>query len=124
MLDCSTGKIQRNRLEPPAEGLEKLAASTMQEVLQRPQVGRNDNFFALGGDSIRATQVLVRLAKILEIEIPLITLFKKPTVMLLAAELARLQGEQEIESLAAALAKLPPGEAARLLLRVDSEGGA
>jgi len=122
-----TGKVQRiglaDRLvralavpyEPPAEGLERLAAATFEEVLQRRMVGRNDNFFTLGGDSIRGTQVVARLTKALGVELVPTTLFRHPTVALLAVELARLQEEQEIESLAAQLQSLPPEEAARLL---------
>jgi oxalate---CoA ligase len=125
-----TGKIQRiglaDRLarelasayEPPEEGLETLAAATIEQLLQRSPIGRHDNFFALGGDSIRATQVLVRLGDTLGCEIPSVLLFDHPTVALLAAKLARLQ-EKEIESLAAELAKLPPEEAARLLGEVS-----
>ncbi len=125
-----TGKIQRiglaDRLarelasayEPPEEGLETLAAATIEQLLQRSSIGRHDNFFALGGDSIRATQVLVRLGDTLGCEIPSVLLFDHPTVALLAAKLARLQ-EEEIESLAAELAKLPPEEAARLLGEVS-----
>jgi oxalate---CoA ligase len=128
-----TGKLQRIGLaerlakelavpyEPPVEGLEQLAATTVEQVLQLQRVGRNDNFFALGGDSIRAMQVVTRLIKALGVEIPPTALFRRPTPALLATELARLQEEQEIESLAAELQKLPPEEAARLLK--EASGG-
>ena len=126
-----TGKVQRvglaDRLarelvvpyEPPEEGLETMAAAAFEQVLQ-PPIGRHDNFFALGGDSIRATQVLARLAHCLGCEIPPVTLFHYPTVVLLAAELARLQ-EKKIRSLAAELTKLPPETAARLLREVNED---
>jgi acyl-CoA synthetase (AMP-forming)/AMP-acid ligase II/acyl carrier protein len=122
-----TGKLQRiglaDRLakelavdyEVPAEGIEHLAATLFEELLQCRRVGRNDNFFALGGDSLRATRVHVRLAEALGVEIRPTLLFRYPTVALVAAELARLQEEQEIEFLAAQLEKLPPAEAALLL---------
>ena len=78
----STGKVQRaglaDRLAPefavtyerPAKGLEQLSAVVFESVLQLDRVGRNDNFFALGGDSIGAMQVVARLVKVLDIEIP------------------------------------------------------
>ena len=87
-----TGKLQRMDLahrlaeeldpayEPPAD-----------------RVGRSDNFFALGGDSIRAMQVVARLMKALGVEIPPTALFHHPTPASLAIDLARLQQEQETE---------------------------
>lgn len=122
-----TGKLQRIGLaerfaqdlcvayEPPAEGMEQLTASIIEQVLPGQRVGRNDNFFALGGDSIRAMQVVARLVKTLGLEIPPTAVFQKPTVAQLAEELARLQEEQEIVTLVQELRKLPPEEAERLL---------
>ena len=60
-------------------------------------------------------QIVARLIKALGVEIPSMTLFRRPTPALLAAELGRLQEEKEIESLAAELRKLPREEAERLL---------
>ena len=122
-----TGKVQRiglaDRLikdlavayEPPHEGLEQLAASLFEQVLSCPRAGRHDNFFALGGDSLRAMQVVARLVKSLALEIPPTTLFRRPTPAQLAAELFRLQEELEVQILAVELGRLPPEEVARLL---------
>jgi acyl-CoA synthetase (AMP-forming)/AMP-acid ligase II/acyl carrier protein len=127
-----TGKVQRiglaDRLkqelsvpyEEPAEQLELLAAATFEQILKLDRIGRNDNFFTLGGDSIRATQVVARLMNALGLEISPATLFRRPTPALLAIELARLREEHEIDTLAEQLRKLPPEEAARLL---DEEAG-
>lgn len=126
-----TGKPQRtelaNRLvqeltvayERPAECLEQLSATIFEQVLQLHRVGRNDNFFALGGDSIRAMQVVARLIKTLGVEIPSTTLFHHPTPVSLAIDLARLQQEPDIASLAAELQKLPQDEAARMLRKAS-----
>ncbi|KPV60118.1 tyrocidine synthetase [Paenibacillus sp. A3] len=70
----SSGKLDRKRLPEPAavggpaaefvppEGeLEELMASVWQEVLGGEAVGREDNFFHLGGDSIKAIQIASRL---------------------------------------------------------------
>ena len=122
-----TGKIQRNALAQqlrqelvvtyaaPDAGMEQLSAATFEEVLQRDHVGRNDNFFALGGDSIRAMQVVARLIKALGVDIPPTTLFRRPTPALLAVELTRLRAEQEIASLAAELQLLRREEVDHLL---------
>jgi acyl-CoA synthetase (AMP-forming)/AMP-acid ligase II/acyl carrier protein len=121
-----TGKIQRiglaDRLaaalvvayEAPASDTERLVAATICEVLGREAVGRNDNFFSLGGDSLRATQVLTRLQHAWGFPIPVPTIFRCPTPALLANKLD-LMREPEIDALAAELEKLPPEERARLL---------
>ena len=123
-----TGKVQRiglaeklsHLLKPeyiPLETeMEVMVAQFWREILGLDQIGKHDNFFAVGGDSLRATQVVVRLLKALSIEIPQILIFQMPTVAQLAAELDRLQEEErEVLVLMAELQKLPADEAARLL---------
>lgn len=122
-----TGKVQRIGLEdrlaealaiayePPQGEAEEAVAAVFAEVLRLPQVGRQDNFFASGGDSIRAVQVLVRLEAQLGFLPPPTTVFRRPTPASLARELARLREERELESLAFALGELPLDEARKLL---------
>jgi acyl-CoA synthetase (AMP-forming)/AMP-acid ligase II/acyl carrier protein len=100
--------------EAPASDTERLVATTMGGVLGREQVGRNDNFFMLGGDSLRATRVLTRLQQALGLAIPIPLIFQCPTPALLAGKL-ELLAAAETDTLAAELAKLPPEEQARLL---------
>lgn len=47
--------------EPPANALEKDIAAIWQSVLKVDNIGRHDNFFALGGDSLLVAQVVSRL---------------------------------------------------------------
>jgi acyl-CoA synthetase (AMP-forming)/AMP-acid ligase II/acyl carrier protein len=122
-----TGKVQRIGLEdrlaaalaiayePPQGEAEEAVAAVFAEVLRLPQVGRHDNFFASGGDSIRAVQVLVRLEAELGFQPTPTTVFRRPTPASLARELGRLREERELEALAGALAELPEAEARKLL---------
>jgi acyl carrier protein len=122
-----TGKIQRIGMaarldqalsiayEPPVSDMEKRVAATIGEVLSRERIGREDNFFALGGDSLRATQVLARLKQMLGLELPVPLLFRLPTPALLGARLDELVASRELDQLVAALAALPPEEQTRLL---------
>ncbi|MFI6980996.1 amino acid adenylation domain-containing protein [Embleya sp. NPDC050154] len=53
--------------EPPRTDLERLIASVWQEALPagERELGRDDDFFALGGDSILATAIVGRLREVL-----------------------------------------------------------
>jgi acyl carrier protein len=123
-----TGKVQRIGLAeklihllkpeytPPETEMEVMVAQFWREILGLEQIGKHDNFFALGGDSLRATQVVVRLVKALNFEIPPMLIFQMPTVAQLAAGLDQRQKEEmEVSALIEELRKLPADEAARLL---------
>uniref|UniRef100_UPI002453D5B9 non-ribosomal peptide synthetase n=1 Tax=Nocardia neocaledoniensis TaxID=236511 RepID=UPI002453D5B9 len=71
-------------------GAERLVADAYGAVLGRSEVGADDDFFALGGDSLSATRVTARLGAELGVEVPLRLVFEAPTVHGLAA---RLGGE-------------------------------
>ncbi|HET8841978.1 MAG TPA: condensation domain-containing protein, partial [Ktedonobacteraceae bacterium] len=59
------------------------------EVLNRKDVGIYDNFFEVGGHSLLATQVVARLRRLMEVEVPLRALFESPTVVSLADRIAQ-----------------------------------
>ncbi|WP_420497844.1 phosphopantetheine-binding protein [Xenorhabdus khoisanae] len=63
--------------------MEIALAEIWQTLLEREQVGRHDNFFALGGHSLIAIQLLARMRE-KNMEIPLATLFTHPTLYELA----------------------------------------
>ena len=76
--------------QPPRTAAEKLLAEIWREVLGIARVGAFDDFFAVGGHSLRATQVVARVRAALGIELPLRAIFETPTL----AELA--QGVEEL----------------------------
>jgi acyl-coenzyme A synthetase/AMP-(fatty) acid ligase/acyl carrier protein len=75
----------RQSYAPPRSAAEQHIAAIWREVLGVDRVGVHDHFFDLGGNSIRVMQVHSRLSQAFEHSIPLVELFKYPTV----AELAR-----------------------------------
>ncbi|MBV9790782.1 MAG: amino acid adenylation domain-containing protein, partial [Chloroflexi bacterium] len=87
------GKLDRRALPSPSEygaedaayvapttELEHTIAEIWQAVLKVERIGIHDNFFERGGHSLMATQVVSRLRDALALEIPLRTLFEKPTI--------------------------------------------
>jgi acyl carrier protein len=77
-------KITENKYEAPRTEMEHKIAAIWQEVLKYKNVGIHDDFFELGGHSLLATQVMSRIKQLLNIEIPLRSLFETRTVSSLA----------------------------------------
>jgi acyl carrier protein len=64
----------------PRTELEQTIAAVWRTVLGRDQVGVHDNFFDLGGYSLLAVQLLLRLRTELSLELELVHLFQFPTI--------------------------------------------
>jgi phthiocerol/phenolphthiocerol synthesis type-I polyketide synthase E len=69
----------------PRTPLEGRLAALFGSVLGIERVGVHDDFFALGGHSLLGTQLLARLRREMQVELPLARLFEAPTVADLAA---------------------------------------
>jgi amino acid adenylation domain-containing protein len=106
------GKIDRLSLPAP-EGLERgegdgyVAPRTPVEeilcgiwaaVLGVERVGVRDDFFALGGHSLRAVQIVARLRDALGVSVPLPAIFQAHTVQALAAHVERAMGGTPAEA--------------------------
>jgi acyl-coenzyme A synthetase/AMP-(fatty) acid ligase len=81
----------REAVEPyvaPRSELESLIAGIWREVLEVERVGVHDNFFNLGGHSLLMIRVNSRLRETLRAELPVIEMFKYPTVSALAEHLS------------------------------------
>lgn len=76
----------------PRDGLEALVAQVWSEVLSRPVVGADDDFFAVGGHSLAAAQIAGRLSDALGVDVPVGAVFEAPTVRELAGSLASSLG--------------------------------
>ncbi|HGE1976866.1 TPA: non-ribosomal peptide synthase/polyketide synthase [Pseudomonas aeruginosa] len=96
------GKINRKALPLPdasavrdahvaPEGeLERAMAAIWSEVLKLGHIGRDDNFFELGGHSLLVTQVVSRVRRRLDLQVPLRTLFEHSTLRAYAQAVAQL----------------------------------
>ena len=70
--------------EKPIGETETWLASAWCDILGLVEVGRRDNFFALGGRSLQVTQMLTGVAERTGLVLPLKTLFDHPTLAQLA----------------------------------------
>ena len=75
--------------EPPNAGAEQKIAGIWQDVLRIGKVSANDNFFDLGGHSLLMTQVQTKLREAFDREVPVVDLFRYPTVSALAGYLSQ-----------------------------------
>lgn len=111
MPRTASGKLDRKALLAPTELAEESApASDASEVVAEPEsaleatiariwgdvlgvkrVGRDENFFLVGGHSLLAMRVVVRLREAFGIDLPAVALFTTPTVAGLAREIERRQ---------------------------------
>jgi amino acid adenylation domain-containing protein len=73
----------RPAYEAPDGASETRVAAAFARALALPAVGRDDDFFALGGDSFKA----IRAARELGGDLPVVELFRHPSVRALAAQL-------------------------------------
>jgi amino acid adenylation domain-containing protein len=75
----------------PRNPIEEELATIWSDVLGLDRVGVLDNFFALGGHSLIATQVVSRIRSIFEVNLPLRRLFDAPTIGELAEDIDALR---------------------------------
>lgn len=79
-------QLEANLIVPPRTPLEKSLAKIWCDVLKIEQLGVDDSFFELGGDSILSLRVRSKAAKE-GIDFPLEDIFRYPTVAALAARI-------------------------------------
>ena len=88
------GATEQGYVAPRTETERKIAA-VWQEVLSRERVGLQDDFFELGGHSLLATQVMSRVNRLFNVQMPLRRLFEARTVGGLAEHIASETQEEE-----------------------------
>jgi amino acid adenylation domain-containing protein len=101
----ASGKVDRKRLpapedtaageaytEPRGRTEELLASSVFAAVLGVERVGGTDDFFALGGNSLQATQLVARIREVFDVDVDLRTLYAASSVRELARAISERAG--------------------------------
>jgi amino acid adenylation domain-containing protein len=98
------------------------------EVLSLDRIGVHDNFFDLGGHSLAATRVVSQVIKKFQLEIPLQSLFRSPTIAQMAEVIAQSQANKidaaDLNRMLAELESLTDEQAQQIITqdtRVDAE---
>ncbi len=92
------GKVDRralpepNRFRPalaqefvaPTNTIEEQLAQAWRQILQVEPIGIHDNFFDLGGHSLLTVSLLAQIRETFQVDLPLLCLFKTPTIAGLA----------------------------------------
>jgi pristinamycin I synthase-3/4 len=77
-------EVKRAAVREPRTYEEEALCAQFAEILGLPRVGIDDNFFALGGQSILAIRLIARIRATLGVEIGIRNLFEAPTIVALA----------------------------------------
>lgn len=103
----ASGKVDRRSLQQqqdscrelpdpqssPVGKLEQEVATIFSSILDRRVVGRTDDFYLLGGDSMSSVELQIRLSELIGQEVPIEAILKDSTVSGLAAALQRMDSE-------------------------------
>ena len=86
-LPAPEGSGLEQEFVAPRAGLEEQIAQVWREVLRLERVGTRDSFFDLGGHSLLIVQAHAKLTTALQRELPIVDLFRFPTIESLARHL-------------------------------------
>ena len=82
--------LPEDGFEAPQSEIESSLADLLVRMLGVPRIGRNDNFFRLGGHSLLGAQLIANIQKTFDVELSLRSLFDHPTVSGIASQITEL----------------------------------
>jgi acyl carrier protein len=80
---------------PPRTATEEIMADIWSQVLGVPRVGIQDDFFEAGGHSLKATQIISRIANDFKVQIRVRELFSSPTIAELVEIIRNAESTEE-----------------------------
>ena len=79
-----------DQLDPPQSEVEQWLATLLTKLLGVDRIGRDDNFFRLGGHSLMGAQLIAKIQERFGVELSLRSLFDHPSVHGIASEIDNL----------------------------------
>lgn len=80
IAEQSTRCISKENYVPADTSIQKVLVSIWEDLLEVKPVGVNASFFAMGGHSLLAMQLLARLRKLFKVDLPVRALFQAETI--------------------------------------------
>jgi len=94
---CNAAAAGPAAADPPQTAVEETVAGILGDLLGLATVGRNDDFFDLGGNSLLAGQLAGRISAEFGLEVPLKAVFSHPTVAKLAYWIDALRAGPDVQ---------------------------
>ena len=105
------GKVDRRALPIPdqarpdleenyiaaSDSLQESLITIWSEILELEKIGVEDSFFALGGHSLKATQIVTRVNELFEIKIGLNDIFEQKNIKNLASKIKTIANDEGID---------------------------
>ena len=88
--------VLREPYVAPTTDVQRKIAAVWQRVLAIEEIGINDDFFELGGNSLVATQLVTELRESFRVAVPLRDFFETPTIAAVAAVLETAEVVKEL----------------------------
>jgi amino acid adenylation domain-containing protein len=112
--------LEQRSVIVPRTPVEIALAKLWCELLKITNVGVHDNFFEVGGHSLLATQLVSRIRREFNVELPIGNVFERPTIESLALSIlenqSRTTNPDDLEKMLTEIESLSDESAARLLL--------
>jgi len=89
LLDIGAVEARSIPFRPPGSAIEEQLTIIWSAVLQKENIGIDDNFFSLGGDSLRGIRILNKIKEQLNEIVHVTALFSFPTIALLSKEICK-----------------------------------
>jgi acyl-coenzyme A synthetase/AMP-(fatty) acid ligase/acyl carrier protein len=83
----------------PRNQVEEILAGIWCDLLGVERVGIHDDFFQLGGHSLLVARLASRVRQVLHVELPMVEVFKTPTIAALSAAVERAERARDVPEL-------------------------
>ena len=104
----------------PETDMERTICSIWEEVLGITNIGINDNFFELNGNSLRAAQIISRLNRTINVDLSIPDLFENPAIAKLAKYIPKMCKKMHNADKKISELPIPPGNKETEILSLSS----